>query len=68
VATIEAEREFVEVGGQVLGGDAGLVGAGEPPLEQAGDPVDARQDLVGAQARGLDGLFIPEVGVTDSRV
>ena len=46
-ASVEAEREFVEVGVEVLGSNGALVGAKQPALEQARDAMDARHQDVG---------------------
>ena len=46
---IEPEGELVEVGRQVLGVHAALVGAEKPPVEQAGHAVHSRQQLVAAR-------------------
>ena len=44
-AAVEAERELVEVGGQVRLIDRPLVGAQQLPLGQRGDHVHAGQEL-----------------------
>jgi hypothetical protein len=54
VPPVEPERELVAVGLQVLRGDAGLMGAGEPSLQQAGHSMDPEQHLVRAQAATFD--------------
>ena len=46
VPAVEAESEFVEGVVEMLVLDAALVSADHPPLEQRGDHVDARHDLV----------------------
>ena len=46
-ASVEAERELVEVGVEVLGSDGALVGAKQPALEQARDAMDGRHHDVG---------------------
>ena len=51
-ASVEAERELVEVGVEVLGSDGPLVGAKQPALEQARDAVDARHHHVSAIVLG----------------
>jgi len=47
VAAVESEAELVEVGLHVLGVDAALVGAQQPPLAQRGHAMDRGQQLVG---------------------
>ncbi len=45
-APVEAEGELLEVGLEVIGGHGALMGAQHPPLEQAGDTMDARHQDV----------------------
>ena len=51
-AAVEAERELVEVGVEVLGADGALVGAQEPALEQLRDSVHGRHRDVGGVLTG----------------
>ena len=44
---VEAEGELLQVGMQMLGCDGALVGAEDPALQQAGDPMDSRHGDVG---------------------
>jgi len=39
MTAVEPEGELIQVGVQVLGGAPGLVGTGQPALEQARHPV-----------------------------
>lgn len=53
-AAVESECEFVEVVVDLLVLDAALVRADQPSLEERGDVVDARHDLVSRIATAVD--------------
>jgi hypothetical protein len=61
---VEAEGELVQVGLQVPGLDAALVGAQQSALHQGRDAMHAGEQLVGVGARrgdrlGLMGVLLP---------
>jgi hypothetical protein len=75
----EAEGELVEVVVEMLVLDAAVVSADQPPLEQRGDHVDTRHDLVSRFRAavndgdlvlvadcGQPGVAAPSVGVNHS--
>lgn len=63
LAPVEPEREFVEIGLQVFFFERALMRAHQPALNQRGDAVYARQDLVGVFAGAFDGRSMMEVFV-----
>ena len=64
VATVEPEAELVEVRLDVIPLDSPLVSGEQPPIEQAGDAVYAREELVGKWA-GCD-VALVAVGACES--
>lgn len=50
LSPVEAEREFVQVGLEVVALHRALVRAQQPSLGEAGDPVDTRKENVGLRA------------------
>ncbi len=65
-AAVEAERELVEVAGQVRLVDRALVGAQQPALGQRGDPVHRGQQLTRVLAAGTGSpLAAPLVDIAE---
>ena len=52
-ATVEAEREFVEISLEMRGCDSALMGVSEPALEQRDDKMHMGEFLERLLARGL---------------
>lgn len=63
LAAVEPKSEFVEIGLQVFLLEGSLVRAHQPALNQRGDAVYTRQDLVGIFAGAFDGRSMVEVFV-----
>lgn len=60
-APVEPEREFVQIGLQVLFFERALMRTHQPSLNQRGNAVYTRQDLVGVFAGALDGRSLVDV-------
>ena len=68
-ASVEAERELVEVRVEVLWSDGPLVGAKQPALEQARDAMNARHDHVSGIVLGAhDGPLVLVAAVRHSPI
>ncbi len=63
LAAVKPEREFVEIGLQVFFFERALMRAHQPALNQRGDAVHTRQDLIGIFAGTFDGRSMMEVFV-----
>lgn len=63
LAAVEPEREFIEISLQMIFFKGALMRTHQPSLNQRGNAVYARQDLVGVFAGALDGRSLVDVFV-----
>lgn len=63
LASVEAEREFVQISLQVIFFERALMRTHQPALNERGNAVYARQDLVGLLAGAFDGRSLVVVFV-----